>query len=997
MSRSGHLPDLEEAVLRLLDQNTDSSEEEAVQRVCLALLARPEDVIALPLFSEVNLRLISGEDRDPSKVVEEFKSVLEEEVKAFLNKRSSSSHGFSYFNFDDLPEYEPLEVSLVLLRADPEDLFALNKVRAMDPEDLLEHQQWEELLALLRVSLNSRNHKAGDLSLDIHESFMVRFNGFQVVGVLTSLLCHLSQTFLHPEIESPSVPMQGAIDRISEDEFTFRRLRTVGLLVSNLVRLFHTIPDKFTEQLIFSLFILLGQGIVFIKQDLPCSLLVALGAHFPSQMLLRHPLQRWSTSSCLSHAVASGLLSSLQNLVYNLCPSGEVSLWSPGAAQAWLLVCETYLLLLPAHLLRPHLSARVFRRISFHHELPPTDHLTENVLSPMSEQSFTHSSHQTKTQSDAQSTIFALFVHIYSTLTALPPLNPESYDIEVQIIVMIFQMSWDLLSCEQYAEVVRRLLNISLNLSKSKPCNINSSLSHEFRRICKLGMVEKGRLSVAIEAWVGVVLFDGGSMDALEALFSTRLKHSNEVITVVKPYVVSYIQSILACDEGIEEVSIEPLSRMLESAECMQQTLSPVFKSLSVALIKRSLFTDTVSNQKAVLRSLLMLALSSEMPPIDKLEVFHVEHPSCCMVRYLASLASIGRHLEAFKLVSKFSGNSALNIHTHLNAIINGACGEWEEALQVISTVSLMFLNSRVEVQLLHPGNFANMLSWPLLPPLLRSCLSRALRGINSVGCLLVCEDDYVASDQIKIEQLSIHSKISWESLRDIIVHAEKNVQLSFSNPQSCTTGPKDDIIVSKIRLVHACALTNSIITSSTDVEDFVKNFFSVLQLVGLKYINNGATWWIAVCLLFVNPSTVYENITRLLKMYNLTMDGLSHFIEEESWKALMNSPSRQKTSNIILAKGLPTRYISRLVLEQWFFEFVPMRQVVLVSILTLFGGPQSAIDLLGLVIEDVSLWLLHQEDMQLETSGDGSGPFWLLDYMLREEPDGLVDRCPRL
>ena len=73
MSRSGHLTDLEEAVLRLLDQNTDSSEEEAVQRVCLALLTCPEEVIALPLFSEVNLRLISGEDRDPSKVVEELK------------------------------------------------------------------------------------------------------------------------------------------------------------------------------------------------------------------------------------------------------------------------------------------------------------------------------------------------------------------------------------------------------------------------------------------------------------------------------------------------------------------------------------------------------------------------------------------------------------------------------------------------------------------------------------------------------------------------------------------------------------------------------------------------------------------------------------------------------------------------------------------------------------------------------------------------------------
>mmetsp|Transcript_4028 Transcript_4028/g.6240 ORF Transcript_4028/g.6240 Transcript_4028/m.6240 type:complete len:1201 (+) Transcript_4028:63-3665(+) len=66
-----------------------------------------------------------------------------------VSRKKSRGGGFSIFNFDDLPDFEPLEVVLQLLRDKDTVVHGLNKLLVVGMDELFEHPQWPDLLSLL--------------------------------------------------------------------------------------------------------------------------------------------------------------------------------------------------------------------------------------------------------------------------------------------------------------------------------------------------------------------------------------------------------------------------------------------------------------------------------------------------------------------------------------------------------------------------------------------------------------------------------------------------------------------------------------------------------------------------------------------------------------------------------------------------------------------------------------------------------------------------------
>lgn len=65
-------------------------------------------------------------------------------------KKSALYQSIFDMNFDELPDYEPLDITLNILTEDPCNMIGLRKILNMDAGDLHEHPQWFDLLKLLR-------------------------------------------------------------------------------------------------------------------------------------------------------------------------------------------------------------------------------------------------------------------------------------------------------------------------------------------------------------------------------------------------------------------------------------------------------------------------------------------------------------------------------------------------------------------------------------------------------------------------------------------------------------------------------------------------------------------------------------------------------------------------------------------------------------------------------------------------------------------------------
>ena len=999
MARPGYLEELEQTLLHLLSQsdnlNSSSTEDEAVQQLTHVLLHGLEDLVDLRLVTDVNARLVNK--GDVTEVLADFKETLGKEMEIAAHNQTARDTGFKYFNLDDLPDYEPLEMTLAILRSAPEDAVALNKVLAMAAEDLFEHQQWDELMTLLQLSLNSSQESISDLSLDIHERFVTIFNGTQVVAPITNMLRHLSRTFLHPGNTDLPVILEKRVGSPSPNPYLLRRVKAVSVLVANLCRYYFTVPDKFVEQLIFSLFIVLGQGRVLISPQSPCSLLSAALQSFPSAMRLQQPLRRWAATSSLPHAVKSGLLSSLKTFTYNNCPSVDNSTASSSSAPlAWLFACEAYLELLqpwasaeviPAPLLHTAASSKnLTERISFHNELPLTDHLKDSWLVQPSQRSFNHADDHSFTYPEAQSAIYALFSHISSKLNILPLLSisEDIVELALEVAVKILQIAWRILSPSQYVNLTNCLLSTTFVLSNSA-CGLVSTLSREFIRICKYAPVESEGLSGCLDAWLRAVLVQGACEETLIALLSSQMRLSEASLALVKPAVDAYIESLQVWDGQRNHVSIQLMVALLESAHRNYLLPASVSNALALPLLRTMLASDRTSSLSATLCALISLTMITTLQP----ETFHhvaFDGPNPYLVQFLASLSCLGRHNQAFDILAVILKIPDLSFPNALHTCKESSLGEWDEALQVVLAATIASMNGRAAALMIHQSKLEAMLSWPKISQPLQDCIIQSLRDISCVGNSMICIDESSSGQSFEFEDLHIDSKISFEGLAELLSRLNQGNRQTFTDSLMEATSYGDDAI-HKIRLVHRFAVQNNLSPNRTVNEDnFVTKVLVTMQRINCSSNVHGALWWIALCVVFIDPSIVVRQMEWLQLSHGLTPDSFTLSIEEETLKAL-NQPSRAAARTIIMSIGYPLRFVCRLILEQWYLEFVSMRRIVLVSVLSLFRGPDPAINLLLRVIDEMSMWLLNRE-----ASGNGmhheEHKFWLAEYISQQNCD---------
>lgn len=107
---------------------------------------------------------------------------------------------FASFDFDSLPAFEPLEDTLVLLRNDPYNASALDKLLNMDIGELVDHPQWDELLDLLKPVLycytdvlvtDSVYYQVLRLHSLYLSSPLSSHQTLDVVNQLLDMLCHI--------------------------------------------------------------------------------------------------------------------------------------------------------------------------------------------------------------------------------------------------------------------------------------------------------------------------------------------------------------------------------------------------------------------------------------------------------------------------------------------------------------------------------------------------------------------------------------------------------------------------------------------------------------------------------------------------------------------------------------------------------------------------------------------------------------------------------------
>ena len=93
------------------------------------------NTIRTNVIQEIRTAIALIDDNGDALIDTNFKTVN-------AQKKKKNDNYFTSFNFDDLPEYEHLEVTLKILRNDPCKEHSLKKILDMDCDELVEHPQW---------------------------------------------------------------------------------------------------------------------------------------------------------------------------------------------------------------------------------------------------------------------------------------------------------------------------------------------------------------------------------------------------------------------------------------------------------------------------------------------------------------------------------------------------------------------------------------------------------------------------------------------------------------------------------------------------------------------------------------------------------------------------------------------------------------------------------------------------------------------------------------
>ena len=304
----------------------NSQSDDSVDNISVNDAARKTvfDSIRKDSFDAIS-RAISNIENDEEALLQTSYASL----KAFKKKRNDGY--FTSFNFDDLPEYEHLESTLAVLRADLCSEIAIRKLLTMDQDELVEHPQWRELILLLRYSLYKGSESCIILSLHLHLKLANFLPDYQAIDAVLNMLNYFIDTWItdksHDELESSHTNSnsEGASNLLpfanSEGkDATLDKLTSCQLTVFTALLL--TVSERIVlpsmegdgDRAIASIFLLFAHAVLPTNLNTQCEngkmMLIDAVALFTVEKgnFIMDIMRRRNPSAVVTHAVQSGLL-----------------------------------------------------------------------------------------------------------------------------------------------------------------------------------------------------------------------------------------------------------------------------------------------------------------------------------------------------------------------------------------------------------------------------------------------------------------------------------------------------------------------------------------------------------------------------------------------------------------------------------------------------------------------------------------------------------------
>jgi hypothetical protein len=304
--------------------------------------------------------------KETFKTISTAISAIEENKDALLqtkftpskvNKKKKNDGYFTSFNFDDIPEYEHLEVTLKLLRSDHCNEGVFRKLGGLDVDELVEHPQWRELILLLRYSLYKGSEQCLILSLQLHLKLSNYLPDYQAVDAVLNLLNYYIEawvTVTPRNTTEQSESYTNSTEAIYHKHFRQKMRNESGglsLLSSCQLSIFTALLYIITERvvtpgsegeadrIIASIFLLFAQAVVpltYSEVDSISNETKLTTNHVPlidalalftveNGNFVTNIMRHRNTSAVLTHAVHSGLIGVLNsNLAHSLVAFGDL-------------------------------------------------------------------------------------------------------------------------------------------------------------------------------------------------------------------------------------------------------------------------------------------------------------------------------------------------------------------------------------------------------------------------------------------------------------------------------------------------------------------------------------------------------------------------------------------------------------------------------------------------------------------------------------------------
>jgi hypothetical protein len=285
------------------------------------------DSIRKESFSAISRAILNIENDEEALLQTSYTS-----LKASKKKRNDGY--FTSFNFDDLPEYEHLESTLAVLRADLCSENGIRKLLTMDQDELVEHPQWRELILLLRYSLYKGSESCIILSLQLHLKLANFLPDYQAIDAVLNMLNYFIDIWAtakprdrieDSQVESSMFSFANHEDKDAIlDELTSCQLTVfTALLLTVSERIVLPSMEGDGDRAIASIFLLFAHAVIPLNVNTEhgarCEkgkmLLIDAVAVFTVEKgdFMTDILRRRNPSAVVTHAVQSGLLGVLNH------------------------------------------------------------------------------------------------------------------------------------------------------------------------------------------------------------------------------------------------------------------------------------------------------------------------------------------------------------------------------------------------------------------------------------------------------------------------------------------------------------------------------------------------------------------------------------------------------------------------------------------------------------------------------------------------------------